>query len=694
MSAKIAEQHLQKPAYIYVRQSTIAQVRFHQESTERQYALRGKALELGWKDAAIRTLDRDLGVSGAQMAGREDFKALVADVSMGKVGAVFALEASRLARSSLDWHRLIELCALTGTLVIDEDGCYDPSDFNDGLLLGLKGTLAQAELHFLRARLQGGKPDKARKGELRFPLPVGLRYDEENRIVLDPDIEVQGAMHLIFSLFQETGSAYGVMQRFAQLGLRFPKRADGGVWAGRLVWGPLTHSRILGILKNPSYAGAYVFGRYQSQRTVTPSGEVHAHIHPVAIDAWRVCLKDHHEAYITWEEFLHNQEMLAKNQTNAEATILSGPSREGLALLQGLLLCGICGRRLTVSYRGNGGVYPTCECNWLRREGRGTKACMAIRCDLLDRAVAERILTALQPAEIELALEALRNLEARGQAVTRQWQMRVERAGHEAQLAEKRYQEVDPANRLVAATLERRWNEALQQLEDVKRQYAETERREARTLTPEQKAQVLAVAQDFPRLWNAPTTQAKDRKRMLRLLVQDITVEKPQGTRQALLHIRWHGGACADIAVPLPPPRSDQVRYPPELVQSVRELACELDDDGQIALRLNQQGIRSATGQTFNASMAQWIRHSHGIPKATLRHPEELTVKQVAEHFGVSSHVVYYWIEHGILAARQLGPQKPYWVTLATMQEQELWNWVHNSCRIQVQIAKHSKTPL
>ncbi len=279
MSAKIAEQHLQKPAYIYVRQSTIAQVRFHQESTERQYALRGKALELGWKDAAIRTLDRDLGVSGAQMAGREDFKALVADVSMGKVGAVFALEASRLARSSLDWHRLIELCALTGTLVIDEDGCYDPSDFNDGLLLGLKGTLAQAELHFLRARLQGGKPDKARKGELRFPLPVGLRYDEENRIVLDPDIEVQGAMHLIFSLFQETGSAYGVMQRFAQLGLRFPKRADGGVWAGRLVWGPLTHSRILGILKNPSYAGAYVFGRYQSQRTVTPSGEVHAHIH-------------------------------------------------------------------------------------------------------------------------------------------------------------------------------------------------------------------------------------------------------------------------------------------------------------------------------------------------------------------------------------------------------------------------------
>jgi DNA invertase Pin-like site-specific DNA recombinase len=691
MSAKIAEQHRQRPAYIYVRQSTIAQVRFHQESTERQYALREKALELGWTAAAIRTLDRDLGVSSAQMAGREDFKTLVADVSMGQVGAVFALEASRLARSSLDWHRLIELCALTGTLVIDEDGCYDPADFNDGLLLGLKGTLAQAELHFLRARLQGGKLNKARKGELRFPLPVGLCYGEEDRIILDPDIEVQGAVRLIFRLFRETGSGYGVMQRFAQLGLRFPKRVYGGVWAGQLVWGLLTHSRILGVLKNPSYAGVYVFGRYQSQRTITPAGEVHAQIHAVTIDAWRVCLKDHHEAYITWEEFLRNQEILAKNQTHGEATILSGPSREGLALLQGLLLCGSCGRRLTVRYRGNGGLYPIYECNWLRREGLGTKACMAIRCDLLDQAIAERVLTVLQPAEIELALEALRNLEARDQAVMRQWQMRLERAEYETQLAEKRYQEVDPAHRLVAATLERRWNEALQRLADLKQQYAETEQREARVVTPEQKAQVMALVQNFPRLWNAPTTQAKDRKRMLRLLIQDITVEKPHGTRQALLHVRWYGGNCVDITVPLPPPRPDQVRYSPELVQRVRELARELGDD-QIVERLNQEGCRSATGQLFNTSMIQWIRYRYGVPKATLRRPDELTVKQVAEHFGVSNHVVYYWIERGLLATRQLGPQKPHWVTLNPTQEQALWNWVHTSSRIQT--SKHSKTPL
>src|SRR5450631_798035 len=237
MNTKITQAHQSKPAYIYVRQSTLAQVRHNQESTERQYALREMAMQLGWSEPAIRILDRDLGVSGAQMSGREDFKTLVADVSMSQVGAVFALEVSRLARSNLDWHRLLELCALTHTLVIDADGCYDPGDFNDGLLLGRKGTMAQAELHFLRGRLLGGKLNKAQKGELRFPLPVGFCYDDQGRIVVDPDAEVRGAVQLVFRLFQETGSAYGVVQRFAKEGLRFPKRAYGGAWAGQLIWG-------------------------------------------------------------------------------------------------------------------------------------------------------------------------------------------------------------------------------------------------------------------------------------------------------------------------------------------------------------------------------------------------------------------------------------------------------------------------
>lgn len=359
MNPKISEQQKSKPAYIYVRQSTLAQVRHHQESTERQYALRQKALDLGWSEPSIRTLDRDLGISGAHTTGRTDFKTLVADVSMAQVGAVFALEASRLARSNADWHRLLELCALTRTLVIDEDGCYDPADFNDGLLLGLKGTMAQAELHFIRARLLGGKLNKAQKGELRFPLPVGLCHDQDGHIVPDPDEEVRGAVSLVFRLFRETGSAFAVVQNFVKRGLRFPKRAYGGAWNGKLVWGRLTHTRVLCMLKNPSYAGVYVFGRYQYHQTISTTGEIQKKMRAVAMPNWRVQLKQHHEGYIRWEEFLENGQRLEKNRTNGEETMLSGPAREGLALLQGLLLCGNCGHAITVRYTGNGGIYPT-----------------------------------------------------------------------------------------------------------------------------------------------------------------------------------------------------------------------------------------------------------------------------------------------------------------------------------------------
>ncbi|HZM09046.1 MAG TPA: recombinase family protein [Candidatus Limnocylindrales bacterium] len=681
MNPKIAEHHRSKPAYIYLRQSTPGQVRHHQESTQRQYALRELALELGWSESLIRTLDRDLGKSGTEMAGREDFKTLVADVSMGQVGAVFALEVSRLARSNLDWHRLLELCALTTTLVIDEDGCYDPADFNDGLLLGLKGTMAQAELHFLHARLQGGKLNKAKKGELRFPLPVGFCYDDASRIILDPDEEVRGAVGLVFRLFHETGTAFAVMQSFAASGLRFPKRSYGGAWDGKIIWGRLTHSRVLGMLKNPSYAGMYVFGRYQYRREISPEGRVHKRMHAVAMPDWRVRLKEHHQGYITLEEFLQNQERLEKNRTNGEEMVLAGPAREGLALLQGLLLCGNCGRALSVRYLGNGGIYPCYQCNWLPREGLASKACMSFRCDLLDAAIAEEVLKALQPAELELALAALQELESRDQTLLRQWQMRLERAQYEAALAERRYQEVDPSQRLVAGTLERRWNDALLQLDEIKQQAAEFQRQEARVATPEQKAKVLALARDLPRLWHAPTTQAKDRKRMLRLLLKDITVEKLAEPKQLLVHIRWQGGACTDLSLQLPPNIADRLRYPAAVIERVRELAQGLRD-AQIAPQLNREGHSSATGKPYTAKIIHWIRWRYQIPPAMLKKPEELTVQQVAQRFAVSLSVVYYWIEHRVIPARQLSSGMQYWITLSENDEQKLQDWVRNSGRI------------
>jgi DNA invertase Pin-like site-specific DNA recombinase len=682
MNPKIAEHHHSRSAYVYLRQSTPGQVLHHQESTERQYALREKAQELGWSEALIRTLDGDLGKSGTQTAGREDFKTLVADVSMGQVGAVFALEASRLSRSDLDWHRLLELCALTQTLVIDEDGCYDPADFNDGLLLGLKGTMAQAELHFLRMRLQGGKLNKAKKGELRFPLPVGFRYDEQSRIILDPDEEVRGAVAFVFRLFRETGSAFAVVQRFAERGLRFPKRAYGGAWAGQLIWGRLTHSRVLGILKNPSYAGMYVFGRYRYRVQISAQGEVRRRMQAVAMPDGRVRLPEHHDGYIRAEEFWQNLERLQKNCTHGEETVLNGPAREGLALLQGLLLCGHCGRAITVRYTGNGGIYPMYLCNWLHREGLATKDCLSFRCDVLDSVIAEEVLNALQPAELELALAALQELETRDQAIMRQWQMRLERAEYEAALAERRYQEVDPSNRLVASTLERRWNDALVQLQDLKKQAGEFQLQEARVATPEQKQKVLALARDLPRLWHAPTTQAKDRKRMLRLLIKDITVKKLVAEpKQLLVHIRWQGGASTERSVPLPPNIADRLRYPATVVERVRDLAHSLTD-AQIADQLNQEGLVSALGKPFTVSMIKWIRYRYKIPVAKLKHPEELTVQQVAERFGVHPNVVYYWIEHGVIQARRLTSGTPYWITVSETDEQKLWDWVRNSRKI------------
>src|SRR5271157_1377589 len=581
ITAKITpNRHLSRMACVYIRQSTAAQVRFNQESTERQYNLMTKAGGLGWKPEQIRILDRDLGQSGSATTNREDFKALVGEVAMGRVGAIFSLEASRLARSNQDWHRLLELCAITSTLVIDEDGCYNPAEFNDGLVLGMKGTFAQAELHIIRARLHGGKLNKASKGELRFPLPVGFVF-EGDKIALDPDQEVRGAVRTVFDLFARENTAFGVVQRYNELDLRFPRRAYGGAWDGKLLWGRLTHSRVLGILANPSYAGAYVFGRHQARKQIGPTGEIRTQSRRMPQGEWRVVISDHHPGYITWDQYLANRQRLAGNRTNCE--VLAGPAREGLCLLQGLLLCGICGRRLGVRYTGNGGLYPIYQCNWKHREALSRRACMDVRSGPLDDAVTDRLVTAVTPLTIELALEALSSLEERDKAIAAQWRRRIERARYDADLAERRYEAVDPANRLIASTLEQRWNDAMQRLLDLEAELLKFERQNLRAVTAEQKRQILQLATDFPRLWNAPTTAARDRKRMLRLLIKDITVVKPSESKLLRLHIRWQGGATETVALQLRPNRAEAVRYPDPFIARVRSLAAIHDDDAIVA---------------------------------------------------------------------------------------------------------------
>ncbi len=681
MLSKIQNHHKEKKAYVYIRQSTMGQVRFNQESTERQYALKEKALQLGWTQNAIRILDQDLGKSGAQSSDRQDFKLLVADVSMNKVGAILSLEASRLSRSNTDWHRLLELCALTETLIIDEDGCYNPSDFNDQLLLGMKGTMSQAELHFIRARLLGGKLNKAKKGELRFPLPVGLCYDDENRIVPDPDEEVRNAITLLFSFFDETGSAYGVVKKFGNSGLSFPKRSYGGIWNGKLIWGHLSHNRVLQVLKNPSYAGVYTFGRYQAKKTITRNGDVQSRSVKMPMDEWKVKIMEHHKGYISWETFLKNQEILKKNQTNGEEILTSSAAREGKAILQGLLLCGKCGRKISVRYKGNGGNHAMYECNHMKREGLSGNACLSIRADIPDAGISNRILEIIKTDQIQIALKAFENLAERENLIDRQWKMKIEKAEYEAQLAGRRYEEVDPSNRLVAETLEKRWETTLNKVEEAKKQFDIHQQKHSIQISKEQRLKIVALAKNIPRLWSCSTTKEKDRKRILRLLIKDITVDKLSKEKKVVLHIRWQGGAIEDMSLKLPPRYYDKLRYSTEMINHVRELAKSSTDD-EIAEIFNRKKMLSSTNRPFTKKMISWIRHKHSIPAPKLKHPDECSVKQLCDKFGISKNVVYYWIERGIINARKINNGSPYWITLNPEKEIELNTWVKTSKRI------------
>jgi DNA invertase Pin-like site-specific DNA recombinase len=658
----------------------MAQVYHHQESTQRQYAMKEKALQLGWTSDKVRVLDRDLGISGTEYMAREDFRTLVADVSMNKVGAVFALEASRLSRSCADWHRLLELCSLGRSLIIDEDGCYDPADFNDRLLLGLKGTMSAAELHFIRARLQGGKDNKAKKGELRFPLPVGFCYDDEGTIIKDADSEIQGAVTNIFKSFRTSGSAFGVVQHFVKQGLQFPRRAYGGVWNGKVIWGSLTHGRVLSVLKNPSYAGAYVYGRYKCRKSATMQGEIQSHTVCLPMPAWQVHINDHHESYITWVDFLENQTMLERNRTNAFESMLPGPAREGLALLQGLLICATCGRKLTVRYTGNGGINPTYQCTWRHRDGLSGRYCMSIRCNLVDAAIADRILQVTQPAQLEIALKALQELERRDSDIDKQWQMRIERANYSAQLAQRRYEEVDPSNRLVAATLEKRWNDALAELEECRRQHVQHRQEYGLAITEQQKQTILSIAQDLPRLWNALSTKAADRKRIIRLFIKDITVEKIQDARKVILHIRWQGGATENITVDIPPLAHEMYRCPQTIIEKIGCLAKTLPDLA-IVKELDRQGLLAPKGSQFTVSSVRFLRHKYGIA-SPMPAAHEVTVEQLIGEFGVSKHVAYYWINRGIVKARQIIPGAPYWITLDNETKNRLKTWATQSSRI------------
>lgn len=660
MHPKVRPEHLSRNALVYVRQSTMAQVRFNQESTQRQYALQEKALSLGWQKENIRVIDSDLGISGSGRAMRPGFAQLVASVSLGEVGAVFGLEISRLARSSADLMKLLELCALFGTLVIDEDGIYDMADFNDRLLIGLKGTMGEAELHFLYARMTGGKENAASRGDLRFPLPVGYVYDPDGTIMMDPDAEVQNAISTLFKEFRASGSAYGVVRYFARNSLSFPKRAYGGAWDGKITWGTLTHSRVLSVIHNPSYAGAYVYGRFRDQKTVDSSGRF-AH-HSVRLpnrEDWKVFIPDHHPAYISWEDFEANQKLLASNQTNAER---SGPAREGAALLPGIILCGRCGRRMTVRYTGTGGVRPAYECTG-RWEHGNKAACTSVPADILDQAVSEKILSIMKASELEIALKILRNISSSARIADRQWLLSIERAQYEADRAERQFMLADPENRLVVRTLESNWNQKLKALEEVRQDYAAYCSKKAWTPSAKEEEDILNLAQRIPEIWNAPTSTSKEKKRIIRILIEDVTVLAEKRCSDFTIGIRFRSGKCEEIHLKKPLPAADRKRHTDDTVSLVRELAASMDDH-EIAGFLNHRHMTTPEGKAFTYAGIRWIRYKHGISGPYQRDRQGISVSEAARLLGISASRVYYGISSGKIPARKQHPGWPWEVLI------------------------------
>jgi DNA invertase Pin-like site-specific DNA recombinase len=640
---KVTGSHLERDAYLYIRQSTPRQVLENTESTQRQYALGDRAVAQGWSREQIHVIDCDLGKSGSQAAGRDGFQQLVNQVALGKAGMVLGLEVSRLARNSADWHRLIELCALTGTLILDEDGIYDPAAFNDRLLLGLKGELSQAELHFLKARMRGGVLNKARRGELEMGPPVGLVYRNDGTVGLDPDQEVQAALRLVFDTFTRTGSAMQTVRYLRDQGLRFPRRIRSGVHKGELLWGPVVHARILQILHNPRYAGAFVYGRTRSGRK--PDGKYTSMKLPR--EKWQYLLPGIHPGYISWEQFEGNQKQLAENAWAFGNGRQLGPVREGVALLQGRVLCGICGERMNVQYQTeNGRTVPIYLC----REAavrRGAKVCQRVPGKIVDKAISDLLLEMVQPLTLELALAVQQEVEARFAETDILRRQRVERARYEVELARCRFLKVDPNHRLVADVLEAEWNEKLRAHAAAQEDYERQSQKQRWLADEESKQKVLSLAHDFPRIWNDAQIEHRERKRMLRLLIEDATLHK---TDKITLHVRLRGGATRTLVLERPVPIAQIRKATPDLVAEVDRLLNE-HCDREVADILNQQGRRTWRHRLFTLKNVAWIRGAYHLKSrfGRLRARGLLTAREMSEKLEISETTVYEWARAGLL---------------------------------------------
>ena len=641
---KVRPEHLKRNAYLYIRQSTIHQVFHNTESTRRQYDLRRRATALGWADDSVIVIDSDLGKSGASAVDREGFQRLVADVGMGKAGIVLGLEVSRLARNSSDWHRLLEICALTDTLILDEDGLYDPSHFNDRLLLGMKGTMSEAELHMLRARLRGGILNKASRGELQVPLPIGLSYNQSEKVILTPDSQVQQAFYMFFKTYKRTGSASAVVKHFRENGLQFPRLIRGRINKGKTVWGPLTHTRALHVLRNPRYTGTFVYGRMKSYKQ--SNGRIG--VRELPIDQWHTIIPDAHPGYITWDQYNDNLKTLRSCSRAHGKDRRNHPPGRGPALLQGLIVCGVCGLRMTLRYHSSyGKLVPDYVC---QRHGieYGKPKCQSIPGHNIDKAIEQLLLELVKPVTLEIAFTVQQEVQQRLKEADKLRYQKVQRAQYQSDLAKERFMNIDPRNRLVADQLEADWNENLRALNDVRKEYEQQHELDKIKLDKQCREKILSLAKNFPKVWNDSATSDQQRKRMIRLIIEDVTMVRDD--KNVDLRIRLKGGATHQMTVPVPLSAWQVRKTKPEIIKEIDKLINHFTDK-ELVGNLNRRGIKPSEGEKFTRAIIGNLRRNNNLKSRydRLREKGLLTVDEMAEALDVSAITVKIWRRYGLL---------------------------------------------
>jgi excisionase family DNA binding protein len=670
MNPKLTAERLSRRAIVYVRQSSLGQVIQNQESRRRQYGLTERARELGFSDVSV--IDDDLGRSGSGLTERPGFQRLVAEVCGGEVGAIFCIEASRLARNGRDWHHLIELCGMTNAVVVDPDGVYDPGIINDRLLLGLKGTMSEFELNLLRQRSLEAIRQKARRGELQFCLPVGFRWAATGKIEIDPDRRVQEALRLVFAKMTELGSMRQVLLWFRRekMCLPFIDRP-----AEKVVWKLPVYNTIIHLLRNPMYAGAYVFGKTEARIKVV-NGRAHktcGHFKP--LPAWTVLIRDHHPSYISWEQFERNQDMITAN-SNMKSRMLRRAGRGGRSLLAGVLRCRRCGRMLRVVYSGTRGTVPRYQCNGAHIN-HGENWCISFGGLRVDEAVAKQVLDAISGNAVEAALEAADQLRIQQQQQRKTLELEVEQARYEAQLAARRYEAVDPDNRLVAAELEFRWNAALQKTHEIDDRLQKFDAGIGSVPVPD-RAVLMSLAQDLPAVWNAPTTDMRLKQRIVRILIHEIVVDVNEKEHEVVLLIHWTGGRHSELRVHKNLTGEHRRRTSMDAIEVMRQMAVSHTDE-QIAITLNRLGLHTGTGNSWNEQRVYSARRYHQLPAFDSgRANTFLTLEQAAERLAVSPGTIRRMIERKTVAATQVVPCAPWQISVEALDSDPVREAVNN----------------